>query len=169
VPRTCCVCRHPNRLAIEQAMVARISLRTIAEQFGPSKDSVMRHRSHAIDAITRNSRAQELARTGTLLDDVLAGEDRTEQLYQLAEEILVTALRQNDLRTALQAIRAAVSVAAEMRGYMQLRGELTSELGRDRTSNDAPIRIICPAPIAGQPLGNFVSDLVCAKVALPYR
>jgi hypothetical protein len=87
-------------------------------------------------------------RTGALLDDVRAGEGRAERLYQQAEEILVGALQDKDRRTALQAIRAAVDVMGEARSYMELRGELTNELGRDRTSTDFSIQIICPSSTA---------------------
>jgi hypothetical protein len=155
MPRTCTVCSHPQRRQVEQAMIAGTALRTIAGQFGPSKAAIMRHRAHAIDAIARNTEACELARTGVLLDDVRAGEGRAERLYQQAEAILMGALQDKDRRTALQAIRAAVDVMGEARSYMELRGELTNELGRDRTFPDFSVQIICPSTAAAAAGGEL--------------
>jgi hypothetical protein len=79
-------------------------------------------------------------RAGTLLADVRAGEGRADWLYEKAEEILTPALKEKDRRTDLQAIRTAVDIMGEARGYMELRGELTNELRRDNTSPPAPSR-----------------------------
>ncbi len=105
----------------------------------------MRHRTHVVDAIARSTEAQEAVRTGTLLSHVKAGEGRAERLYRHAEEILTAALHDKDRRTALQAVRAAVDVMGEARSYMELRGELTGELGRDKTPPPMSIQIICPS------------------------
>ena len=88
-------------------------------------------------------------RTSALLDDVRAGERRAEQLYEKAEEILTSAIQNNDGRTALHAIRTAINVMGEARGYLELRGELTNELGRDRTPASMAIQIVCPAVTCG--------------------
>jgi hypothetical protein len=126
-------------------MIAGESLRTISGQFGPSKTAVLRHRAHVAETIARSTEARDLVRTGVLLDDVRAGERRAERLYEKAEEILTKALRNDDPRTALQAIRAASAVMGDARGYLELRGELTNELGRDRTPAAVSIQIISPA------------------------
>ena len=49
-----------------------------------------------------------------------------------------------DLKTALNAIRAAVDVMAEERQYMELRGELTGELPKmaDAAANVPLIRVL---------------------------
>ena len=112
----------------------------------------MRHRTHVAGTIAQYTEARELARTGTLLDDVRAGEGRAERLYAQAEEILAGALKDKDRRTALQAIRAAVDVMGQARGYLELRGELTNELGRERTPATLSIQIVCPvAPADAMP------------------
>jgi len=51
-------------------------------------------------------------------------------MYGAAEGIMVRALESQDLRTALTAIRTAVDVMGEARQYMELRGELSGELGK---------------------------------------
>ena len=62
-----------------------------------------------------------------MLEDVRNAEGRAERLYKAAEAILARALDVKDLRTALQAIRAAADVMAEGRQYLELRGDLTGE------------------------------------------
>jgi hypothetical protein len=145
VPQTCTICRHPKRLAIEQALLNRNTYRNIAKQFGTSTTALVRHREHIAGTLARNESDREAARTGTLLQDVRAGEGRAERLYAQAEEILASALKDKDRRTALQAIRTAIDVMGEARGYLELRGELTNELGRDRTTAMMSIQIICPS------------------------
>jgi hypothetical protein len=54
--------------------------------------------------------AEEVRRADSLLDDVRNAEGRAERLYKAAEAILARALDVKDLRTALQAIRAAADV-----------------------------------------------------------
>ena len=46
MPRTCTICKHPQRLEIERAIVAGTSLRSIAGQFGTAKTNIERHRPH---------------------------------------------------------------------------------------------------------------------------
>jgi hypothetical protein len=71
--------------------------------------------------------AQEVRRADSLLEDVRNAEGRAERLYKAAEAILARALDVEDLRTAIQAIRAAADVMAEGRQYLELRGDLTGE------------------------------------------
>ena len=119
----------------------------------------MRHRSHAVEGISRNVGARERVRTGALLDDVRAGEGRAERLYQFAEEILTDALRDKDRSGALQAIRVAVSVMSEARSYMELRGEITLELGREKSPLPVSIQIMMPGMSPDAiPRVAFVSD-----------
>jgi hypothetical protein len=122
-------------------------MRTIANHCGPdgpSKTALLRHRSHIAGIIVRRTQARETARTETLLGDIRAGEGRAERLYGQAEEILASALQDKDRRTALQAIRTAIDVMGEARGYLELRGELTGELDRDR-GGLLSVQIICPS------------------------
>jgi len=173
MPRTCTICKHPQRLEIERAIVAGTSLRDIAGHFGTAKTNIERHRTHVTEAIARNKDARELVRTATLLEDVRAGERRVERLYDKAQQILTKALEDDDPRMAIQAIRAASAVMGEARGYMELRGELTNELGRDRTPAMS-IQIICPqAPNPGaMPRVSYVSrdvtdaEDVCVEIGL---
>jgi hypothetical protein len=133
MPRTCTVCTHPKRLQIERAMVAGTSLRNIAGRFGPSKTAITRHRTHVASTIARHTEALDVARTDTILGDVRTARDRAERLYSAAESILDSALEDSDGRTALYAIKSAVDVMREARGYLELRGQLTGELAAAAT------------------------------------
>jgi len=149
MPQICSVCNHPQRVQIEQCFVAGATLRTIADRYGPSKTALLRHRNHVAGTIALLKADQDTARSATLLDDVRVGEGRAERLYQQAEEILAGALREKDRRSALQAIRAAVDVMGQARGYLEHRGELNGELGRDRAQPAMAIQIICPVNPGG--------------------
>ena len=159
MPRNCSVCRHPQRLQIEQALVSGTSLRDIAGRYGTAKTIIARHRTHVAGTIARQSQAQELVRTATLLEDVRSAETRAEGLYNQAERILANAIKDNDRVGALQAIKAAAGVMVAARGYLQLRGELTDELGRDRNTPMMHVQIICPSVLSAElaPRVTFVS------------
>ena len=47
MPRTCSLCKHPDRLAIEAELGSGRSQRDVASQFGISRDVVIRHLVHA--------------------------------------------------------------------------------------------------------------------------
>ena len=127
---TCSICGHKKRHEIDSELLSGRPLRAIARQFGPTKDSLARHRAHLSSTVVKAHEAQEVARAGTLLADVRSGEDRAERLYAAAEKILNQALESDDKKTALNAIKAAVDIMGEARQYMELRGELTGELSK---------------------------------------
>ena len=127
MPRTCTICKHPDRERIERALLAAESYRNIA-RFGTSPSALVRHRTdHLPAALVRAHDSEEILRADSLLEDVRNAEGRAERLYKAAEAILARALDVKDLRTALQAIRAAADVMAEGRQYLELRGDLTGE------------------------------------------
>jgi hypothetical protein len=68
-------------------------------------------------------------------------------MYAAAEGILERSMEASDLRTALQAIRAAAAVMSEARAYLELRGELSGELGKQQ--NVFPDARIIVTPMVG--------------------
>src|SRR5512132_269165 len=44
MPRSCTICMHPQRTAMEQALGDAIPLRTIADQWSVSKTALIRHK-----------------------------------------------------------------------------------------------------------------------------
>jgi hypothetical protein len=131
MPRTCKVCNHPEREPIERALVNGEPYRSIAARYGTSTTSLHRHRvDHLAAGIARAHEAHTVARADNLLEEVRRGADRTERLYGAIEVILQRALKAGDLKTALQAIKTGADVMREERGYLELRGEITGELGQ---------------------------------------
>jgi hypothetical protein len=115
--------------------------RRIAAQWGgTSEASLRRHKAdHLAKTLVAGHEAREVARADSLLDDVRTGEGRAERLYAAAEAILERALEAKDLKTALNAVRTAVDVMGEARGYMQLRAELTGELSAADSAANVPL------------------------------
>src|SRR5690349_14369561 len=74
-----------------------------------------------------------LARSATLLDDIQVGRTRAESLYSVAENILISALKQDNHQTALAAIKSAVNVLKKARGFMELSGQIARELQQSPT------------------------------------
>ena len=65
MPRTCSICRHPQRHAIEADLRAGLSYRDIARRYNLSKDVICRHRAshvsvHAPPALAGVTRIMEL-------------------------------------------------------------------------------------------------------------
>jgi hypothetical protein len=115
--RTCTVCRHPDRPAIDQALINHRPFRSIAVQFSTSKSALIRHYDdHLPEALTKARAAEETAHADNLLDQVRG-------LRQRAGTILDTAERAGDLRAALGAIR-------ETRACLELLLEVEGELDR---------------------------------------
>lgn len=120
MPRVCSVCRHPDRAAIDEALVARRdSLRDIARQYGLKKDAVARHKAeHLPDHLARAQEAEKVADADTLLEQMRALQEKTLAILEAAK----------DPRTALSAVR-------EARGNLELLAELVGELAHQPTVN----------------------------------
>lgn len=105
VGRTCSICNHPDRAAIDKAIVTRsASLRTIADRYGVSKTALIRHRDSHIPKLVQaaeSARAMQAASSGAALIDEL------DRLLKKALAILEAAEGSGQLRVALQAIREA--------------------------------------------------------------
>jgi hypothetical protein len=125
----CSVCRHAKRGEIDEALIGSESTRSIATRFGLAASSIQRHRTNHLRAdLVRAHEESAVLRRRTLLESVEAGEDRSEKLYGIAEEILLKALKVRDLRTALASVKVGCEVLREAREYARLRGTATGEL-----------------------------------------
>jgi hypothetical protein len=123
MPRTCTVCRHPQRGEIDRELLARPgSFRDIAGRRRLSKTALHRHAAEHIPAdLVKAQEAQHVARADDLLVEVMSLHGRTEAILQAAEE-------EGDLRTALAGIR-------EARGNLELLARLLHEIGESPTVN----------------------------------
>ncbi len=71
MPRTCTVCSHRDREAIDQALVSGEPFRHIATRTGTSTAALQRHKhDHVPRSLAKAKEAQELAHADGLLDRV---------------------------------------------------------------------------------------------------
>ena len=113
--RTCTICAHVERDAIDHALVSRVSYRDIAKQHLVTISALSRHADrHLSKALTVVQAEREAEGAVTLLD-------RVEDLYSRAKSILEAADEDGKASVSLSAIR-------ELRGIVELLGKLTGEL-----------------------------------------
>ena len=119
MPRTCSICSHEHRDAMEDAFIAGQAKRRIASQLGVSERAVRYHMREHLPALLALARdAERAARADTLLDRMEALQSQTLAILDAPE----------DQRTALAAI-------AQARRNLELIGEVTRELDRAGTIN----------------------------------
>jgi len=122
MPRSCTICGHTDRDAIEDAFIAGTPKRRIAAHHGVTEQALRRHLREHLPALLALARdAERSARADTLLDRIEALQSRTLAILEATEET-------QDHRVALAAIR-------EARGNLELIGEVTKELNRAPTLN----------------------------------
>ena len=115
MPRACTVCEHPEREAIDRALVGGASNRSAASLYDVSEAAVRRHKSNHLPAkLVMAERAAEIAEADTLLEHVKGLQERAYAILEKAEKA-------GELRTALGAIR-------EARGNLELLAKLLGEL-----------------------------------------
>lgn len=116
MPRTCLLCRHPERPAIEAAVVSGEPYRRIASRAGVSEAAVRRHRPHVAAAIVKAKDAEEKVSGDALLRQIQDIQRRTLRILTKAEKA-------DDARHALVAIHQARENVALL---SRLLGELSS-------------------------------------------
>lgn len=114
MPRVCTVCSHPQREAIDRAIIAGEALRRIAPRISVDEASLRRHRDRHMAQLVQDHQEHEAARASSLLDQL-----RSLQSSTLG--ILDGALGSSDHGLALRAIR-------EARSNVELLARLTGEL-----------------------------------------
>ena len=115
MPRVCSICIHPQREAIDRALVSGSAKRDVSALFRVSEDAITRHAAaHLPKALARAQEEHEAARADDLLSEA-------RRLKEITMGLLGRAVQANDLRTALVAVR-------EARGNLELIGKLLGEL-----------------------------------------
>jgi hypothetical protein len=154
MPRVCTICRHPEKPAINAALIANEPYRLIAERYGTSPAALTRHKAEHLPASL--AKAEEAKETA-LADDLLG---QVKQLRSKAISILLKAEASGDYRTALMGIR-------EARGCLELLAEMEGELNR------APVISLYLSPewlrvrgVLVQALGDFPEARAAAAQAL---
>lgn len=101
MPRVCTICTHPDRAAIDAALVAgKMSYRRIATENDVGESAVRRHKRHLPAALVKAKAAQEIVAA----DDLLA---QVAKLQKVAMTILGRAYSAGNLGAALGGIREA--------------------------------------------------------------
>jgi hypothetical protein len=115
MPRKCTVCTHPDREAIDAALVEGVAFPALVAKYRVSKDSLSRHKANHLPAkLVMAQVAEDVAQADGLLEQVRGLQGRAYGILDKAEGA-------GDLRTALGAIR-------EARGNLELLAKLLGEL-----------------------------------------
>lgn len=120
--RPCLCCNHPERAAIDAALVGGAPLYEVSERYGISKTSILRHtRSHlpkaAIEAAKIERAEAEGRRGATLLE-------QAHELLDKARDLLAKAEDSGDIQTALRGVK-------EARECLVFIGRLTGDVEPD--------------------------------------
>ncbi len=119
MPRVCSVCTHPQRAAIDKALVDPGTYRSIADRFGLSETALKRHKSeHLPGHVAKAQEAKQVADADDLLHQLKALRNKAISILQQAEQA-------GDFRTALMGIREArgcIEVLMEVEGELDRRG-----------------------------------------------
>ena len=97
--KPCRICTHPEREAIDQAIISDVPYRSITERYGVSNGSIARHKEagHISQALIQANEVREITRSTDLLD-------MTMNLLTEAQDIVNESRQDGDLRTALDGI-----------------------------------------------------------------
>jgi hypothetical protein len=115
MPRSCTICTHPDRTAIDEALVGGVAFPALVAEYRVSKDSLSRHKANHLPAkLVMAQAAEEVAEADDLLAQVRVLQARTLAILEAAEET-------SQHRTALGAIR-------EARSNLELLAKLLGEL-----------------------------------------
>jgi hypothetical protein len=116
MPQVCSVCKSPEKLAVENAILRRVPLSRIAAQTKLSVYAMQRHKGHMAKNIVRAApyEASEALQAVSLLD-------RVQGLISEIREIAEKAKKDKSWNCALAALR-------ELRSCIELLGKLSGEL-----------------------------------------
>ncbi len=129
MPRTCTVCSHRDREAIDQALVSGEPFRHIATRTGTSTAALQRHKhDHVPRSLAKAKEAQELAHADGLLDRVRWLCGRAEGFLAETEAIQREARAEGDKRLAVLAVHAGLKALRELRETVHLLSQLTGHL-----------------------------------------
>ena len=120
--RPCSACTHPDRAALDAALVAGQSFRNVSKRWGMSPSAAFRHQSDHLPArMAQGQTAEDVAQADTLLT-------------QLAE-CRASARRIGDKAEAADDYRAALAGVRELVRIVELTAKLIGELDERPTLN----------------------------------
>jgi len=115
MPRVCTITAHPQRDAIDAALLAGQSLRDIARQYRVGKDAIARYRNERMPVpLAVAKKSAEVARGVSVLEQIRVLATDAQRIGNRAEA-------EGDLRTALMGVRELVRI-------VELQAKLSGEL-----------------------------------------
>lgn len=88
MPRACTICQHPERQAIDAALVGGESAAKIAAKYRVSDDAVTRHRAHIPAKLAQAQEAQETAEAVDLMAELRRSLTRVNLLFDACDRWL---------------------------------------------------------------------------------
>ncbi len=129
MPRTCTICSHGEREAIDQALVSGEPYRHIATRTGTSTAALQRHKNDHIPlTLAKATEAHEVAHADDLLGRVRWLCGRAEGFLREAEGIQREARADGDKRLAVLAIHSGLKAVGEVRQTVHLLAQLSGHL-----------------------------------------
>src|ERR687883_263908 len=132
MPRTCTICAHPERAAIDKALVDGQPYRDIAGHYGTSKTALQRHKEDHLRDLLAQARARQAAHEAALGAAVQEQEAaKMEQAIDIVKQLkAINAASVAILHEARQAGNAEVALKAIDRVWRQieLQARLLGEL-----------------------------------------
>ena len=157
----CSICRHRKRAEIDRAVLDKVSLRTIAQQYGTSAAVLCRHKPHIATEVMQVKQSQEQARAGGLAEYFEAFLERAETLEAAVLAVLKEAQQSKDRTGTLAAVREAVNLAKEMRAHRELLAKGIGELREQHIGDNLTINVVyLPNPATPQPGPAEIWDVV---------
>jgi hypothetical protein len=159
--RTCTVCTHPDRPAIDLALVNGVSGNAVAAKFRVSEDAVTRHRGNHLPAtLAQGQAAAAMARADDLLGQLQRLQADARRIGGKAEET-------GDLRTALMGVRELVRIVeltAKMVGELDDRPQVNVLLAPEWTAvRVALLAALRPFPEARVAVAERLATLEAAR------
>ena len=144
MPRTCTVCGHKERQAIDKALVAGESFRNISQHFGRSAAALFRHKEHVTGALVKAAERREERHGASLLDQV---EDLTAESQGLLSRVLQTLFPPGSQNGEKQAVspkdaKDASAVVRDVRENLRFIAQLTGQLKGDGATVNIGIGIL---------------------------
>jgi hypothetical protein len=101
--KRCSICTHPELAAIDRAMMAGASYRSLAAQYGLSVSSLSRHTKHLRRALAAAADDTQQAHQTALLDKLDLFEFRLDRIFHKAQDY-------NSLHVSLGCVQEAVRI-----------------------------------------------------------
>lgn len=129
MPPVCSLCRHAERTSIDAALIeGRDSLRNIAERYGTSAPTLLRHREHVHGSLVLAREAEEVTRADGLLDILREGVADARRLRDRAEA-------EGDLRCAVAAVKTLCDIVERLAAV----GERLAQAEKTRPPEPKPV------------------------------